>query len=131
MLLITSTIDEGRDMIYFIQEVGDDGFIKIGYAADKLERRVTNMQTGNARQLCLIGVMPIGEKIDERRLHKQFKKHRVLVPMRGPSMRLGHRGEWFKPHADVLAFINALPPYPPPMDTIHEVAPLRFGSTNS
>lgn len=67
-------------MIYFIS---DGEYIKIGFTEDDdAEKRLNALQTGNARELRLIGVIP-GDKSVERILHN------VLGSLRA-------RGEWFR-----------------------------------
>jgi len=75
-------------MVYFIT---DGEFIKIGKANDPIERMRT-MQTGNARELKMLGYYEDYDEELEGYMHKIFAKDRV-------------RGEWFKPSKDLYSFI--------------------------
>ena len=83
--------------VYFIEEVpikGDlmkRGNIKIGTSFD-VEARLRSCQTGNPRDLQVLGVMAGGCEI-ESVLHRKFKQHRI-------------RGEWFRPAKRLLVFIE-------------------------
>jgi len=80
-----------RSMVYFIQ-VGCDGPIKIGRSISPLTRLAT-LQTGHSQILRLLVTTPGGDEL-EHALHEKLGLHRI-------------RGEWFAPHADVLAQIAA------------------------
>lgn len=69
-------------MIYFIQ-AGDDGPIKIGYAARSVERRIAVLQAGNHRTLHIRRVVE-GNRLTETWLHRHFAAHRI-------------DREWFRP----------------------------------
>lgn len=85
-------------MIYFIQE-GTAGLIKIGKANDP-RKRLQEMQTGSAGLLVLLATAP-GSRKEEGILHRRFKAHRS-------------RGEWFRPAAELLAYIKTMgPPHSP------------------
>jgi len=75
-------------MVYFIT---DGEFIKIGKANDPIERMRT-MQTGNARELKMLGYYEDYDEELEGYMHKIFAKDRV-------------RGEWFKPSKDLYRFL--------------------------
>lgn len=75
--------------VYFIQ--AGTGYIKIGSTTD-VKRRMCSLQTANAEQLNLLGVMK-GSTAKEKSIHDRFKHLRV-------------RGEWFRPGDDLLAFIR-------------------------
>lgn len=77
-------------MIYFIQDSGTLN-IKIGYTATSAGCRLSQLQTGCAAPLALLGVIQ-GEPIDERNLHVRFAQDRV-------------GGEWFKPSTAILQLI--------------------------
>lgn len=77
--------------VYFIQAGGDGGFIKIGYAYDVL-KRLENLRTGNALQLKILVTLPGGRDL-EIQLHERFAEHR-------------ENREWFRPHEDILRFIE-------------------------
>ena len=79
-----------KGYIYFIQQ-GLDGQIKIGYSQDPKDRLKT-LQTSNPRELRLLLTLQ-GNEDYERKLHKQFERHKL-------------KGEWFEPHEDVLIFIE-------------------------
>lgn len=78
--------------VYFITEVYTNRLkgkpaVKIGLAVN-VERRVKELQTGNARQLeAVLAIGPMSEKTAatlERHLHRRFKRLRL-------------KGEWFEP----------------------------------
>lgn len=77
--------------IYFIQ-AGEDGPIKIGIATN-IEARLSSLQVGSPTPLHLIAHTP-GTKDEEEDLHQRLTPYRI-------------RGEWFRPHADVLAEVDA------------------------
>lgn len=80
-------------MIYFIEaSYAKTKFIKIGYSANP-KTRLRNLQSSCPLPLKLLGCRP-GNEADEHSLHFQFRRHRV-------------RGEWFRPHQDLLATIQA------------------------
>lgn len=72
--------------VYFIQE-GENGPIKVGHAANPLHR-LASLQTGNPRELRLVGSIPGGAK-DEKRIHEWLSPWWI-------------RGEWFHPDPEVL-----------------------------
>ena len=78
-------------MVYFIQE-GNSGPIKIGQTFGSPLDRLTQLQTGNPRELHLLGVMH-GHCGDEEEIHRQFAGVHL-------------RGEWFQPTQELLAFIS-------------------------
>jgi hypothetical protein len=84
--------------VYFIQVV-PDGPIKIGCAHDVIARLI-DLQIGNHCELRLLTTMWGGSN-QEAALHRRFAEH-------------SRRGEWFHPAPELLAFIAALPPMPPP-----------------
>lgn len=92
--------------IYFLQE-GSAGPIKIGYAWRVLDR-LRSAQTGNPRELRLIGVifvlelghissslLPTNARRVERELHLLFAPSRI-------------RGEWFSPSEDLVRYVANL-----------------------
>lgn len=78
--------------VYFIQAGTAGGPIKIGYSYAP-ETRLAQLQTSMPDTLRLLAAMP-GSVTDERALHSKLRLHRL-------------RGEWFLPHADVLAEVAA------------------------
>lgn len=85
--------------VYFIQESGDERFLKIGYSDDDVRSRLAQIQTGNPRPLELLGILPDATRVDEAALHFQFAEHWV-------------RGEWFTPSDEIIEFVelNAIIP---------------------
>lgn len=74
---------------YFIRD-GDDGPIKIGRSnIDRMGQRLSGLQIGNPRPLNIVGVI-VGDC--EVELHAMFKKYKIS-------------GEWFKPNANLIAYI--------------------------
>jgi len=80
-------------MIYFIQ-VGHDGPIKIGYVKNKgaVKQRLSTLQIGNPKKLCLIGYIH-GYRKEESHLHSKFKAFNI-------------RGEWFYSNSIINNFIK-------------------------
>lgn len=76
--------------IYFLQ-AGVGGPIKIGRATD-LQSRIDGIQTGNHEKLTLL-VAVTGQRMSETDIHALFDHLRI-------------HGEWFRPEADLLAFIE-------------------------
>ena len=72
--------------VYAIQ-AGDDGPIKIGWAFDP-RFRLAELQTGNAAELRIIGVVE-ADRMLERALHVRLRPYRL-------------RGEWFKACPEVF-----------------------------
>lgn len=79
-----------RSRVYFIQ-VGLGGPIKIGRSTAPLTRLAT-LQTGHSEQLRLLVTTTGGDEL-EKSLHQKLRSHRL-------------RGEWFSPHAEVLAEVD-------------------------
>lgn len=80
--------------VYFIQ-ADENGPIKIGFTADDPKRRLSQLQTGNASALKLLGAIK-GTAVQERQFHTALSEWRL-------------QGEWFEPHPTVLATVqNAL-----------------------
>lgn len=76
--------------VYFVQ-AGAGGRIKIGISRN-VQNRLTKMRTDAAESLILLAVVP-GDRAKEQSLHSALGAHRS-------------NGEWFHPHADVLAAIT-------------------------
>lgn len=83
-----------KSIIYFIQSGGPGGHIKIGLARS-LKGRLSNLQTSTPHELTVLKTVR-GDRRTERRFHSQFA-------------HLHHRGEWFHPGEDLMAFIDAAP----------------------
>jgi hypothetical protein len=79
--------------VYFIQE-GRGGPIKIGVTERCPLKRLADMQTGCPKELRLLGQTE-GDRHKETELHHVFREHWI-------------RGEWFRPHPEVLEFVRAL-----------------------
>lgn len=79
-------------LLYFIQ-AGEGGPVKIG-ATRNVEARLRDMQTGNAHDLIVLGAIAGVSSRDEKRVHARFEEHHI-------------RGEWFRPHPELLQFIEA------------------------
>lgn len=83
--------------VYFVQDGGPEGHIKIGYTGTAAGPfgRIGQLQTGNPRPLMLLVCIPNGTAADEKALHERFKD------LRGS-------GEWFRPDARLLGFVEGL-----------------------
>jgi hypothetical protein len=75
-------------MVYFIT---DGEFIKIGKSENPI-KRMKKMQTGNARELKMLGYYEDYDEELEGYIHKSFSEYRV-------------RGEWFRPSKELYKFI--------------------------
>jgi hypothetical protein len=82
------TIESG--VVYFVQAV-QGGPIKIG-SATNLRKRLRAIQSMSPAPLRVLVTM-VGASVDEFAIHRHFDAHRL-------------HGEWFEPHADILAFIE-------------------------
>lgn len=83
--------------VYFIKTRDNAQLIKVGKAAD-VQKRLSQLQTGNAAELKLIGVIECRSDREalelERRIHSVFRDLRV-------------RGEWFRCNQNFRNFIAA------------------------
>ncbi len=68
--------------------------IKIGFTAGQADRRLNSLQTAHPYKLQLMAKIP-GNLEYEKSLHDRFSRHRL-------------KGEWFRPHPDLLAFISGI-----------------------
>jgi hypothetical protein len=75
--------------VYFIQ-AGSQGPIKIG-VADDVEYRLSELQTGNAETLHIVGCVP-GDGRLEKELHRRLASVRI-------------RGEWFRSGSEIEALL--------------------------
>lgn len=83
-------------MIYFVRQDRTD-LVKIGYTYSDPSRRLSDLQTGQADPLRLMGLAD-GDEVTERNWHARFASSRV-------------RGEWFRltpPLACSIALANPL-----------------------
>jgi hypothetical protein len=87
--------------LYFIQ-AGEGGPIKIGYSADPQER-LAMLQVGNHEELRLLAAInySTGSLGNKTAAHQESVFHRVFNVAR-------IRGEWFKPHAQLLLAVEWL-----------------------
>lgn len=76
-----------QGFVYCIGETRGS-YVKIGYSTNP-QARVAELQTGNPRQLWLMGVKP-GTAEDEAALHQKYIKQNVLQ-------------EWFRPTKELLS----------------------------
>lgn len=77
-------------MIYFIREKGTDN-CKIGYSEESLEKRLSQLQTGNSKELEIVFGLPGGRE-RESQLHKTYESKKL-------------RGEWFQLDKEILLSI--------------------------
>lgn len=78
-------------MIYFI---ADGEYVKVGYTDESVSSRLSSLQTGNPRELKILGVIE-GDYVVENTLHNRFIPWHV-------------RGEWFALTDDLHANIDKL-----------------------
>ncbi len=81
-----------EQLVYFVQ-VGASGPVKIGIARDPAAR-LANLQTAHHETLEMRAIT-VGGAEQEVAYHRLFAEHRL-------------RGEWFNPHANILAEIDRL-----------------------
>lgn len=82
--------NEGDACVYFIQQ-GAEGPIKIGKSRDP-DARLRQLQQASPQQLHLLAVSRV---LDEDEIQRRFAHSAI-------------RNEWFFPHAELVAFIQAL-----------------------
>lgn len=78
-------------VIYFIQIDMPDGPVKVGFTKTSVRKRVLELQQMAPYRLKWIGYFE-GHYTEERKAHRHLHTDRI-------------RGEWFRPTADVLAFV--------------------------
>ena len=83
-----------RADVYFIRSDSPTGEIKIGRSVYP-QGRVKNLQTAHPFPLEIVGLIPEGGEELEQELHERFAHLRL-------------RGEWFRPGADLWAYIESL-----------------------
>lgn len=74
---------------YLIGIKNDIYAVKVGYADYNVYSRLDSLQTGNPRQLVLLGTLPGGIET-EKRLHAKHAEANILQ-------------EWFRPRAALLS----------------------------
>jgi hypothetical protein len=79
-------------MIYYIQR-GADGPIKVGFSDDP-KRRLHELQTGSGEPLRILAVIP-GDRALEQEIHRRLQGCQGV-------------GEWFKPSASELEYLQRL-----------------------
>lgn len=99
--------------VYFIRSDGPAGEIKIGLSYSP-EKRLRELQVGSAFPLEIIGVIPGGGWRKERELHARFAHLRLS-------------GEWFRPGADLWAYIESLDPENTPLPPVPQPVPYTPG----
>lgn len=80
--------------VYFIQSGGSDGPIKIGTTRVSAAARLADLQIGSPVPLALLATIAGGHE-REAALHARFARLRL-------------RGEWFRPEAELVAFIEGV-----------------------
>jgi hypothetical protein len=78
-------------MIYFIQPVGLQTVVKIGFTSSSPFGRLCNLQTSHYLELQIVMVIE-GDKEFEKKLHWKFSEYRI-------------RGEWFRREGKLDEFI--------------------------
>lgn len=82
-----------KSFLYFIQEEGEDGRIKIGVSR-KPRKRLQELQVGNSKELKILGIRR-GLRRDEQKIHHLFSAQKI-------------RGEWFESSLPLLVFIEEI-----------------------
>lgn len=82
--------------------------IKIGFTTD-LAQRISRLQTATPNTLHLLGTID-GTQRDERNLHRRFANLNV-------------RGEWFRRHSSLMAYITEATKVPEPVEAPEPVEP--------
>lgn len=83
---------KGQGGVYFLQCLGGDNYIKIGYTTRSPALRKKGIMTGCPYPLRLLAFEP-GPPVLERHVHYRLRFHRV-------------NGEWFEANSAVLRFIK-------------------------
>ncbi|HEX5594156.1 MAG TPA: GIY-YIG nuclease family protein [Solirubrobacterales bacterium] len=92
--VFTAARDHGlRSFVYVIGEE-NDGPVKIGKAADPIDRLRT-MQTGNSRRLKVEALL-IGDRLVERLLHEIWEPHAIRSVRKRGKVDAPPGTEWFK-----------------------------------
>ena len=86
--------------VYFI---ADGEFVKIGKANDVNQRKLS-LETGNPRDLVILGTISCDSEVESYSLEKKLHHH--FEPW-------NHRGEWFIIGPQILDFISAINPTQP------------------
>lgn len=89
---------------YLIGVKGDSYAVKVGYADYNVYSRLDSLQTGNPRELVLLGQLP-GGKATESALHAKYATWNILQ-------------EWFWPAASLLLEFGLTP-----LTFLHEIGP--------
>lgn len=100
-------------MIYFVKCHCSVGYIKIGYTAGGTAR-VSGLQTATPYKVTLLKLIR-GDQKAERALHRRFA-------------HLHQRGEWFRPDAELVAYVDGLEneSEPPPTPEERERSAIRL-----
>lgn len=88
-------VSDSGNVIYFLQMEDCWGPIKIGLTGgteESMRSRFSSIQNGNPFVLCLLGTIG-GDVNEETKIHKRFKKYRML-------------GEWFEAKGELIGFVN-------------------------
>lgn len=80
------------ECVYFVRAADGEGPIKIGYTSD-FDTRAASLQAMSPVALVTLATID-GDRMLELALHRHFAEHR-------------QHGEWFAPHSDILAYIEA------------------------
>jgi hypothetical protein len=92
--IFTAAREHGfRSFVYIIGEA-DDGPVKIGKAADPIDRLRT-MQTGNSRRLRVEAVL-LGDRLVERLLHEIWEPHAIRSVRKRGKVDAPPGTEWFE-----------------------------------
>ena len=105
-------------MVYFVTTKWDGVIqaVKIGHSF-KPTIRLGNLRSSNPGELSLEAVIEGAGSQEEAELHRRFGQHRI-------------RGEWFRPGADLMEFIESIKPKPVPKQKLRKpTTKLRTDST--
>ena len=80
--------------IYMIKDTTSE-FTKIGFTSQKVEQRLSQLQTSNANKLVIYKSYE-GNLLDESEIHYYLQK----------KLRLPHRGEWFYLNDNAIKYIE-------------------------
>jgi len=94
-IYVANTSKEDNVMIYAMQCLCPDAYIKIGRALDPWSR-LSGMQSCCPYKLVLVRVLPVNQNVaaQEKRLHERFKEYHL-------------RGEWYRPGAELMEEVSS------------------------
>jgi hypothetical protein len=85
--------ESGVTCLYFVQEDGPDGYVKIGHTLDP-EARIRLIRHGNAREMKTLGLFRV----------RPFAEIDVHTMLKAAGCHV--RAEWYRPHPRIFELID-------------------------